>query len=126
LETSQGGSARYELPKPLAVFIEGGKHADNSTDLQEFILAVTKEQSAAENVRMMEQIYQSLKKLLKEKKLSINVGNEGAFAPAGIANNELPLEFITRAIVDAGYKTDEDAGIYIDAAASEFYKDEKY
>jgi enolase len=119
-------SARYTLPKPLAVFIEGGKHADNSTDLQEYILAVTKEQSARENVRMMEECYKALKKILKQRNLSTNVGNEGAFAPEDIANNELPLELITEAISAAGYKIYDDAGIYIDAAASEFYKDGKY
>ncbi len=119
-------SSSIKLPKPLGVFIEGGKHADNSTDLQEYILAVVKEQSAAENVRMMEEVYKALKKILKEKKFSTNVGNEGAFAPEGIGNNELPLELITQAITAAGYKPGEDAGIYIDAAASEFYKDGKY
>jgi len=119
-------SANYSLPKPLAVLIEGGKHADNSTDLQEYILAVTKDQPTSENVRMMEEVYKSLKGILKARKLSTNVGNEGAFAPEGIANNELPLELITEAISKAGYKPVEDAGIYVDAAASEFFKDGKY
>lgn len=116
----------WKLPKPLAVLIEGGKHADNSTDLQEYILAVNSEQPAVENVRMMEEVYQALKQILKEKNFSTNVGNEGAFAPDGIGNNELPLDLITSAITKAGYKPGEDAGIYIDAAASEFYKDGKY
>ncbi|MDE2312462.1 MAG: phosphopyruvate hydratase, partial [Patescibacteria group bacterium] len=116
----------YNLPKPLAVFIEGGRHADNSTDLQEYILAVIKQQSAAENVRLMEETYRALKKILKDRKFSTNVGNEGAFAPEGIANNELPLELLTEAINAAGYKVFDDAGIYVDAAASEFYHDEKY
>jgi enolase len=119
-------TTHYPLPKPLAVFIEGGKHADNSTDLQEYILAVAKEQTSSENIRMMEEVYKSLKKILKDRKLSTNVGNEGAFAPEGIGSNELPLELITQAISAAGYKPKEDAGIYIDAAASEFYKDGKY
>ena len=119
-------TTNYQLPKPLAVFIEGGKHANNSTDLQEYVLAVVKEQSAAENVRLMEEIYRALKNILKQKNFSTNVGNEGAFAPEGIANNELPLEFLTQAIVAAGYQPKDDAGIYIDAAASEFYKDGKY
>lgn len=119
-------TTNYKLPKPLAVFIEGGKHADNSTDLQEYILAVTKEQSARENVRMMEEIYQALKKILKEKDLSTNVGNEGAFAPNGIGSNEKPLELISDAIAKAGYEAGADAGIYVDAAASEFFKDGKY
>jgi len=115
-----------KLPKPLAVFIEGGRHADNSTDLQEYILAVTKNQPAAQNIRMMEEIYQALKKILKENNFSTNVGNEGAFAPGGIGDNELPLKFITEAISRAGYKPVNDAAIYIDAAASEFYKDSQY
>jgi enolase len=114
------------LPKPLAVFIEGGMHADNSTDLQEYILAVTKEQSVAKNVQMMEEIYQATKSILKKQNFNTNVGNEGAFAPAGIQSNELPLQTITDAIQSAGYKIREDAGIYIDAAASEFYKDGNY
>ncbi len=114
------------LPKPLAVFIEGGKHADNSTDLQEYALAVVKNQSTVENVRLMEECYKSIKKILKTRGYSTNVGNEGAFAPEGIANNELPLEMLAEAITAAGYQPGVDAGIYIDAAASEFYKDGKY
>lgn len=116
----------YQLPKPMVVMIEGGKHADNSTDLQEYLLSVVKEQSAAENVRMAEEIYFQLKKILKAKGLSTNVGNEGAFAPEGIANNELPIKFLSDAITAAGYKPGVDAGISLDAAASEFYKDGKY
>jgi enolase len=75
---------------------------------------------------MMEEIYQATKSLLKGKNYNTNVGNEGAFAPAGINNNEQPLEIITQAITQAGYKPGVDAAIYIDAAASEFYKDGKY
>lgn len=115
-----------QLPKPLAVFIEGGRHADNSTDLQEYILAVTKNQSARANVQMMEEIYQVTKALLKQQGFNTNVGNEGAFAPAGITSNELPLQILTEAIKQAGFKLLDDAGIYIDAAASEFLSDNKY
>lgn len=116
----------WKLPKPMAVLIEGGKHADNSTDLQEYLLTVTKDQSAAENVRMMEEIYKSTKKILQKEGLSTNIGNEGAFAPEGIKNNELPIKFLTEAIRLSGYKPGIDAGISLDAAASEFYKDGKY
>jgi enolase len=119
-------TTNYVLPKPLAVFIEGGMHADNSTDLQEYILAVTKDQPVTKNVQMMEEIYQATKSILKKQNFNTNVGNEGAFAPAGIQSNELPLQTITDAIQSAGYKIREDAGIYIDAAASEFYKDGNY
>jgi enolase len=116
----------YNLPHPLAVFIEGGRHADNSTDLQEYILAVTKNQSAKANVQMMEEIYQATETLLKQQGFNTNVGNEGAFAPAGITSNELPLQILTEAIEQAGYQAITDAGIYIDAAASEFLSDNKY
>ncbi len=119
-----GGKLR--LPKPMAVLIEGGKHADNSTDLQEYILAVTREQAAKKNVQMMEEIYQALKNILKRDGRSINVGNEGAFAPEGIADNELPIKYIVQAIGEAGYEAGVDAGVALDAAASEFYKDGKY
>lgn len=117
---------KFTLPKPLVVLIEGGKHADNSTDLQEYALAVTKDQTAVENVRMAEEVYQELKKILKQKNFSTNVGNEGAFAPAGITSNELPLKLITEAILQAGYEPKIEAGIYIDPASSEFYKDGRY
>lgn len=116
----------WKLPKPMVVLIEGGKHADNSTDLQEYLLTVTKEQSATENVRMMEEIYKQTKKVLQKEGFSTNVGNEGAFAPEGITSNELPIKFITEAIEGAGYKAGVDAGVSLDAAASEFYKDGKY
>ncbi len=116
----------YKMPKPMVVLIEGGKHADNSTDLQEYMVAVTKDQPAALNVQMMEEIYQAVKKILKANKFSTNVGNEGAFAPAGISSNELPIQYITQAISNAGYKPGEDAGVSLDAAASEFYENSMY
>lgn len=119
-------STTLKLPKPMAVMIEGGKHADNSTDLQEYLLTVTKDQPAAENIRMEEEVYKALKKILTENNLSTNVGNEGAFAPEGIANNELPIKLIIQAITEAGYQPGVDAGVSLDAAASEFYKDGKY
>lgn len=126
LREAFGVSGTITLPKPMVVMIEGGKHADNSTDLQEYLLAVTKDQPAAENVRMAMEIYQSLKMVLRQEKLSTNVGNEGAFAPEGIANNERPIDLIVKAINAAGYHPGTDAGISLDAAASEFYRDGAY
>ena len=117
---------KYSLPKPMAVMIEGGKHADNSTDFQEYLLTITKEQSVKDNVLMMENVYQALKVVLKENNLSVNVGNEGAFAPDGIASNELPLQYLVKAITDAGYSAVTDCGVSMDLAASEFYHDGKY
>jgi len=114
-------TTHYTLPKPMVVMIEGGKHADNSTDLQEYLVSGLRDDlSAADNVRMQMEIYEALKKILKKDGLSINVGNEGAFAPEGIADNEKPIEFLIKAIKNTGYTLGTDAGISIDAAASEF------
>ena len=108
------------LPKPMVVMIEGGKHADDSTDLQEYLVSSLGEKKAAEHIRIQLEIYEALKKILKREKLSINVGSEGAFAPSGISSNEKPIEYLVEAIKSAGYMPGIDAGISIDAAASEF------
>lgn len=113
------------LPKPMIVMIEGGKHADNSTDMQEFIISAMGNKTAAENVRMEMEIYKALKSILKAEGLSTNVGNEGAFAPNGIKSNEAPLQYFMQAIEKAGYKAGVDVGISIDAAASETYDNER-
>jgi enolase len=118
-------SSGLRLPKPMIVMIEGGKHADETTDLQEFCVSAMGNRTAAENVRMEMEIYEALKNILKREGLSINVGNEGAFAPNNIVSNEEPMEYIVEAIKNAGYIPGVDAGISIDAAASEFF-DEKY
>jgi len=116
----------WVLPKPMAVMIEGGKHADKSTDLQEYLLTVTNEDiKVTETVRMMSEVYLKLGEILKQEGFTINVGHEGAFAPAGINSNKLPLEYILRAIEKAGYRTGEDAKLSLDAAASEFWDEDK-
>ncbi len=113
----------YSLPKPMVVMIEGGQHADNSTDLQEYLVSGLRDDwTAADNVRMEMEIYQKLKGILKHEHFSTNVGNEGAFAPEGIGSNEKPLKLLVQAIELAGYKSGIDAGISLDAAASEFYE----
>lgn len=114
------------LPSPMIVVIEGGKHADDSTDLQEYCISAIGKESVAERVRKAIESYHALKTILKENNLSTNVGNEGAFAPNGLPSNEAPLNFIVEAIKKAGYNPGGDLGISIDAAASEFYKDGKY
>lgn len=114
----------WTLPKPMMVMIEGGKHADETTDLQEFMIGAMGTKTAAENVRMEMEIYSALKKILKAEKLSTNVGNEGAFAPNGITSNEKPMEYFVEAIKNAGYIPGVDAGVGIDAAASEFFNEE--
>jgi len=126
IDTFQTGVDLKSLPQPMIVVIEGGKHADETTDLQEFCLTAIRKSSVAENVRMIIETYHQLAKVLKENKLSINVGNEGAFAPNGIPSNEAPFAYMQDAIQRAGYVAGTDIGISIDAAASEFYKDGKY
>ena len=115
------------LPRPMVVMIEGGVHADNSTDLQEYLVSALRDDlPAKENIRMVLETYEALKKILKDIGLNTNVGNEGAFAPFGIASNERPLEFLVEAIEKAGYKPGLDIGISLDPAASEFYHDGWY
>lgn len=114
------------LPQPMIVSIEGGKHADETTDLQEFCLTAIRKASVAENVRMIIETYHQLGKVLKENKLSTNVGNEGAFAPNGIPTNEAPFGYLMEAVKRAGYTPGKDISFSIDAAASEFFQDGKY
>lgn len=125
-ETFETTVDKENLPNPMVVVIEGGKHADETTDLQEYCITGISENGPTENIRFALESYHSLKDILKENKLSTNVGNEGAFAPNGIPTNESPFEYIVSAIEKAGYKAGTDLGISIDAAASEFYKDGMY
>lgn len=126
IDTFNTGVDLQSLPQPMVVAIEGGKHADETTDLQEFCFSATRKSSAAENVRMIMECYHALAKVLKKNKLSTNVGNEGAFAPNGIPNNEAPFTYMLEAITNAGYQPKTEVGFSIDAAASEFYKDGQY
>lgn len=127
IDTYQTGVDLSKLPQPMVVAIEGGKHADETTDLQEFCFsAVRNNASVAENVRMIMETYHQLGKVLKENKLSTNVGNEGAFAPNGIPSNEAPFAYMLEAIKRAGYEAGSEIGFSIDAAASEFFVDGSY
>ena len=126
IDTYQTGVDLTNLPQPMVVVIEGGKHADETTDLQEFCFSAVREASVKENVRMIMETYHELAKVLKKNKLSTNVGNEGAFAPNGIPTNEAPFGYMLEAIKNAGYEAGRDISISIDAAASEFYQDGKY
>lgn len=119
--------SNLRLPKPMVVMIEGGKHADKSTDLQEYIVsALHDDWLATENIRMIIEIYNQVRKLLKANGFSTNVGNEGAFVPEGITSNEKPLEILLQSIKAAGYQPGLDAAISLDSAASELYKDDRY
>ncbi len=116
----------WMLPNPMMVVIEGGVHAHDSTDLQEYMVSPMGGQSAKENVRMGIETYLTLKKLLKSKGFTVNVGNEGAFAPSGLKSNEAPLPLILEAIEKTGYKKGEDIGISLDPAVSEIFENGKY
>lgn len=120
-----GGINARSLPLPMMNIINGGAHAANSLDIQEFMIIPLGAKSIREAVRMGAETFHNLKKLLKEKDLSTAVGDEGGFAP-NLASNEEAIKFIISAIEAAGYKPGTDIGLAIDAAASEFYKDGKY
>lgn len=116
-----------QLPQPMVVAIEGGKHADDTTDMQEYCLsAADLSASPTESIRKILESYHALKKVLKNQGLSTNVGNEGAFAPAGIPTNESPFEYLTQAIAAAGYELGTDIGFSIDPAANEYFSDGTY
>lgn len=115
----------YIMPIPQFNVMNGGKHANWATDIQEFMLFPLQASSTTEAIRMGSEVYFQLKKLLKEKAYSISVGDEGGFAPA-VATNSEPFELMTQAIKNAGYEPRQDIYLGIDGAASEFYKDNKY
>jgi enolase len=113
------------LPTPMMNIINGGAHADNSVDLQEFMIVPVGAPTMADAIRYGAEVFHALKKVLHDKGLNTAVGDEGGFAP-DLPSNEAALEVILEAIAAAGYKAGEDIMIAIDAAASEFYKDGKY
>jgi enolase len=120
-----GGDNAKILPVPLMNILNGGVHADNNLDIQEFMIAPLGASTFSEALRMATEVFHNLKSLLKDKGLSTSVGDEGGFAP-NLAHNEEALVLILEAIEKAGYKPDKDIFIALDAASSSFYKDGKY
>jgi enolase len=120
-----GGSNAYMLPVPCMNIINGGKHADNNVDFQEFMVAPHNAPSFTESIRMGIEVFHSLKSVLKSKGYSTGVGDEGGFAP-NLKSNEEAVEVILEAIVKAGYKPGADVSICLDPAASEMWEDGKY
>lgn len=116
---------KYILPVPMMNIINGGAHADNSADIQEFMIVPVGAKNFREAVRMGAEIFHNLKKVLKEKKLNTNVGDEGGFAPT-LSSNKEALDVIMSAIDSAGYKAGKDISIAIDSAASGFFENGKY
>jgi len=120
-----GGFNAKQLPVPMMNILNGGSHADNNVDIQEFMIMPAGASSFSEALRMSIEVYHSLKGVLKAKKLSTAIGDEGGFAP-NLKSNEEAIEVIIAAIEKAGYQPGKQIYIAIDAAASEFYKDGKY
>ena len=120
-----GGVESYTLPVPMMNILNGGKHAANSTDFQEFMIVPTGAGSFRHALRMGAEIYHCLKQALEDKGLESNVGDEGGFAPH-LSSNRAAIEVILEAIEKAGYKSGEDCFIALDPAASEFYRDGRY
>lgn len=116
---------KYYLPVPMMNVLNGGKHADWATDIQEYMILPVGAKSFASAVRMCAEIYQALKKILKAKRYAISVGDEGGFAPA-FRSNEEPFQVLAEAAVAAGYTLGEEVVFGIDAAATEFYHDGVY
>ena len=120
-----GGISARTMPVPMMNIINGGEHADNPIDIQEFMIMPVGMNSIAEAVRCGSEIFHTLKKELSEAGLSTSVGDEGGFAP-NIASTDIALDYIMRAIKKAGYKPAEDVYLALDAASTEFFHDGKY
>lgn len=120
-----GGVNAKVLPVPMMNILNGGKHADNNVDLQEFMIMPCGASSFSEALRMSAEVYHALKGILKSKGLATAVGDEGGFAP-DLASNEEAIKVIMEAIEKAGYKAGEEIFIALDPASSEFFEDGKY
>ncbi len=125
LYRSLGGENANVMPVPMMNIINGGSHADNSIDLQEFMIVPVGASSITEAIRYGAEIFHALKKVLIDQGMNTAVGDEGGFAP-DLASNEAAIEVILTAISNAGYEAGKDIMIAIDAASSEFYKDGQY
>jgi enolase len=120
-----GGTAANTLPVPGMNILNGGKHASGSTDLQEFMVVPVGANTFRQALQMGTEVYHSLKKVIKDKGLDTNVGDEGGFAPT-LSSNKDAIEAVVSAIEKAGYRPGKDCFIALDPAASEFYQDGKY
>ncbi len=120
-----GGAAARVLPVPMMNIINGGEHADNPIDIQEFMIMPVSAENIRDAVRMGSEVFHTLKKELSAAGLSTGIGDEGGFAP-NIASTREALDFILKSIEKAGYKPGEDIYLALDCAATEYYKDGKY
>jgi enolase len=120
-----GGDTTYTLPVPMLNILNGGKHAANSTDFQEFMVVPAGASSFGHALQIGTEVYHALKQVLKDKGLNTNVGDEGGFAPS-LPSNKQAIEAVLSAMEKAGYKPGKDCFIALDPAASAFYKDKQY
>ena len=120
-----GGVNARTLPVPMMNILNGGSHADNSIDFQEFMIMPVGAPTFSESIRMGAEVFHHLKTVLKKKGYSTNVGDEGGFAP-NLESNRAALDLIIEAVEKAGYKMGSDIGLAMDVAATEFYKDGSY
>ena len=120
-----GGANAMTIPTPMLNIINGGSHADNSVDFQEYMIVPVGFEDFADGLRASSEVYHNLKAILKAKGHSTSLGDEGGFAP-DLTSNEEPIEIILEAIVAAGYKAGEEVAIAMDPASSEFYVDGRY
>jgi enolase len=120
-----GTSGKYSMPVPMMNILNGGEHADNNVDIQEFMVQPVAAKSFADALRIGAEIFHSLKKVLQAQGLSTSVGDEGGFAP-NLPSNEAALAMIQEAVENAGYKLGTDITLALDCAASEFYKGGQY
>ena len=121
-----GGPIARTLPVPLMNVLNGGRHATDSADMQEYMLAPIGAVSFKEAVRMGSEIFHALKKLLHDRGMGTGVGDEGGFAPSGLTSNEQPIELILSAIEAAGYTPGSDCAIALDPASTELFANGKY
>jgi enolase len=120
-----GGSAAMQMPVPMMNVINGGAHADNNLDIQEFMIIPVGAPSFREAMRYGAEVFHTLKKILHDRKLTTSVGDEGGFAPS-VENHEAAIKLIIEAIEKAGYEPGTQIALGLDCAASEFYRDGKY
>ena len=116
---------RYHIPLPMMNVLNGGAHADNSLDFQEFMIIPYHANKFSESLRMGVEVFISLKKVLQEMNLNTSVGDEGGFAP-NLTSNEQALQVLVKGITQSGYKVSEDVKLALDVASSEFYQDGRY
>ncbi|HEX9269230.1 MAG TPA: phosphopyruvate hydratase [Candidatus Limnocylindria bacterium] len=121
-----GGPLARTLPVPLMNVLNGGKHATDSADMQEYMIVPLGAPSFREAVRMGSEIFHALKAILHERGMGTGVGDEGGFAPAGLTSNEQPIELLLEAIERAGYEAGDDCALALDPAATEFFADGAY